>query len=215
MSHRQTSTGASPISGKTVAPSPCLQSGRPCSSCSLSTSLSALLTFVMQYIMSDVAQKTTYDMRRELDYKLAVLPLRYYDMHSNGEILSRMTNDMDTISTTLQQSLTQVIVSVFQVLGYIYMMLTISGKLTIVTLATLRCTSSRRHSSHENRRNSTVHSRCTLVASAVMQRRCTPATASSRRLAMSRTRLPPSKQSTMICTRSGGKLSSCQVSCFP
>jgi len=99
--------------------------------------LSALLTFVMQYIMSDVAQKTTYDMRRELDYKLAALPLRYYDMHSNGEILSRMTNDMDTISTTLQQGLTQVIVSVFQILGYIYMMLTISGKLTIVTLATL------------------------------------------------------------------------------
>src|SRR5664280_77292 len=85
--------------------------------------LSALLTFVMQYIMSDVAQKTTYDMRKELDYKLAVLPLRYYDM--------------DTISTTLQQGLTQVIVSVFQILGYIYMMLTISGKLTLVTLATL------------------------------------------------------------------------------
>ena len=99
--------------------------------------LSALLTFVMQYIMSDVAQRTTYDMRKELDYKLAALPLRYYDMHSNGEILSRMTNDMDTISTTLQQGLTQVIVSVFQILGYIYMMLTISGKLTIVTLATL------------------------------------------------------------------------------
>jgi ATP-binding cassette subfamily B protein len=58
-------------------------------------------------------------------------------MHSNGEILSRMTNDMDTISTTLQQGLTQVIVSVFQILGYIYMMLTISVKLTIVTLATL------------------------------------------------------------------------------
>ena len=91
----------------------------------------------MQYIMSDVAQKTTYAMRRELDYKLAALPLRYYDMHSNGEILSRMTNDMDTISTTLQQGLTQVIVSVFQILGYIYMMLTISGKLTLVTLATL------------------------------------------------------------------------------
>jgi len=99
--------------------------------------LSAFLTFVMQYIMSDVAQKTTYAMRKELDEKLAVLPLRYYDMHSNGEVLSRMTNDMDTISTTLQQGLTQVIVSVFQVLGYIYMMLTISGKLTLVTLATL------------------------------------------------------------------------------
>jgi ATP-binding cassette subfamily B protein len=99
--------------------------------------LSALLTFVMQYIMSDVAQKTTYAMRKELDDKLAALPLRYYDMHSNGEILSRMTNDMDTISTTLQQGLTQVIVSVFQVLGYVTMMLTISGKLTLVTLATL------------------------------------------------------------------------------
>ncbi len=99
--------------------------------------LSAFLTFVMQYIMSDVAQKTTYAMRKELDDKLAALPLRYYDAHSNGEILSRMTNDMDTISTTLQQGLTQVIVSVFQILGYIYMMLTISGKLTLVTLATL------------------------------------------------------------------------------
>lgn len=99
--------------------------------------LSALLTFIMQYIMSDVAQKTTYVMRRELDNKFAVLPLRYYDMHSNGEILSRMTNDMDTISTTLQQSLTQLIVSVFQILGYIYMMLTISGRLTLVALGTL------------------------------------------------------------------------------
>jgi len=99
--------------------------------------ISALLTFAMQYLMSDVAQKTTYAMRRELDYKLAVLPLSYYDSHSNGEILSRMTNDMDTISTTLQQGLTQVIVSVFQILGYIYMMLTISGKLTLVTIATL------------------------------------------------------------------------------
>jgi len=99
--------------------------------------LSALLTFVMQYIMSDVAQKTTYAMRTELDNKLAALPLSYYDSHSNGEILSRMTNDMDTISTTLQQSITQLIVSAFQILGYIYMMLTISGKLTLVALASL------------------------------------------------------------------------------
>jgi ATP-binding cassette subfamily B multidrug efflux pump len=99
--------------------------------------LSALLTFVMQYIMSDVAQKTTHDMRKELDDKLAVLPLRYYDTHSNGEILSRMTNDMDTISTTLQQSITQLITAAFQILGYIYMMITISGRLTLVALATL------------------------------------------------------------------------------
>ncbi|MCE5192609.1 MAG: ABC transporter ATP-binding protein [Candidatus Cryosericum sp.] len=99
--------------------------------------LSAVLNFLMHYLMADVAQKTTYTMRKELDDKLAVLPLRYYDSHSNGEILSRMTNDMDTISTTLQQSITQLIVSVFQILGYIYMMLTISGTLTLIALATL------------------------------------------------------------------------------
>jgi len=99
--------------------------------------LSSFLAFLMQYIMSDVAQRTTHDMRRELSDKLAALPLRYYDSHTTGEILSRMTNDMDTISTTLQQSITQLITAVFQILGYIYMMVTISGKLTLVAIATL------------------------------------------------------------------------------
>ena len=99
--------------------------------------LSALLTFLVQYIMSDVAQKTTYSMRKELYDKLTVLPLRYYDSHTTGEIMSRMTNDLDTISTTLQQSITQLIISATQIIGYIYMMLTISGSLTFITLATL------------------------------------------------------------------------------
>jgi ATP-binding cassette subfamily B protein len=99
--------------------------------------LSAFLTFLVQYIMSDVAQKTTYSMRKELYDKLTVLPLRYYDSHTTGEIMSRMTNDLDTISTTLQQSITQLIISATQIVGYIYMMLTISGKLTLITLATL------------------------------------------------------------------------------
>ncbi|MCX6087840.1 MAG: ABC transporter ATP-binding protein, partial [Caldiserica bacterium] len=99
--------------------------------------LSALLTFLVQYIMSDVAQKTTYSMRKELYDKLTILPLRYYDSHTTGEIMSRMTNDLDTISTTLQQSITQLIISATQIIGYIYMMLTISGSLTLITLATL------------------------------------------------------------------------------
>ncbi|MGB9694933.1 MAG: ABC transporter ATP-binding protein [Caldisericaceae bacterium] len=99
--------------------------------------LSAFLTFLVQYIMSDVAQKTTYLMRKELYEKLTVLPLRYYDSHTTGEIMSRMTNDLDTVSTTLQQSITQLIISATQIIGYIYMMLTISGKLTLITLATL------------------------------------------------------------------------------
>ncbi len=99
--------------------------------------LSALFTFVMQFLMSTVAQRTVYDMRRDVDFKLARLPLRYFDSHSNGDILSRVTNDVDTISSTLQQSLTQLIQSVLQMVGFIVMMLTISPALTGITLATL------------------------------------------------------------------------------
>lgn len=99
--------------------------------------LSALCTFVMQYIMSDVAQKTTNTLRYEVDEKLSKLPLRYFDSHPNGDILSRMTNDIDTISSTLQQSLTQVITSVLQIIGYIWMMVTINLVLTLIVLATL------------------------------------------------------------------------------
>ncbi len=99
--------------------------------------LSSFLTFFVQFIMSDVAQKTTYSMRKELYDKLTILPLRFYDSHTTGEIMSRMTNDLDTVSTTLQQSITQLIISATQIVGYIYMMLTISGKLTLIALTTL------------------------------------------------------------------------------
>jgi len=98
---------------------------------------SAFLTFLVQYLMSDVAQNTAYSLRKELYEKLTVLPLRYYDNHTAGEIMSRMTNDLDTISMTLQQSITQLIVSATQIVGFIYMMFTISGKLTLIALATL------------------------------------------------------------------------------
>jgi ATP-binding cassette subfamily B protein len=99
--------------------------------------LSSIFTFIMQYVMSSVAQKVVYGMRKNVDNKLALLPLKYFDSHSNGEILSRMTNDIDTISTTLQQSLTQVIQAIFQLLGYIVMMLTISPLLTLIVMLTL------------------------------------------------------------------------------
>ena len=99
--------------------------------------LSALCTFAMQFIMSDVAQKTVRTLRSEVDEKLSCLPLRYFDSHSYGDILSRMTNDIDTISSTLQQSLTQVITSVLQIVGYIWMMVTINLVLTLIVLATL------------------------------------------------------------------------------
>lgn len=99
--------------------------------------LSSLFNFLMSYIMSSVSQKVVYAMRKEVDEKLARLPLKYFDSHANGEILSRVTNDMDSVSSTLQQSLTQLITSVLQILGYIIMMFTISPLLTLFVMLTL------------------------------------------------------------------------------
>lgn len=99
--------------------------------------VSSVFSLVMGLVMSAVAQKTVRDMRMEVDEKLSRLPLRYFDLHSHGDILSRVTNDVDTIATTLQQSLTQVITSVITIIGYIVMMLTISGVLTLIVLAIL------------------------------------------------------------------------------
>lgn len=99
--------------------------------------LSSLFTFLMQFIMSSTSQKVVYAMRRQVDEKLGRLPLSYYDAHQNGEILSRMTNDIDTISGTLQQSMTQLITAVMQIIGYVIMMLTVSPVLTVIVMLTL------------------------------------------------------------------------------
>jgi len=99
--------------------------------------ISALFSLIMGLVMSGVSQKTVRDLRREVDEKLSRLPLKYFDMHAHGDILSRVTNDVDTIGTTLQQSLTQIITSVITIIGYIIMMLTISPVLTLIVIATL------------------------------------------------------------------------------
>lgn len=99
--------------------------------------VSAGFSLIMGLVMSGVSQKTVYDLRSEVDNKLARLPLKYFDMHPHGDILSRVTNDIDTISTTLQQSLTQIITSIITIIGYIVMMLTISPVLTLIVIATL------------------------------------------------------------------------------
>jgi ATP-binding cassette, subfamily B, multidrug efflux pump len=99
--------------------------------------LSALFQFFMQFVMSGVAQKTVFELRKAVDNKINKMPLRYFDSHPNGDTLSRVTNDIDTISTTLQQSLTQLISSALLIIGYVYMMLTISGVMTLIVLATL------------------------------------------------------------------------------
>jgi ATP-binding cassette subfamily B protein len=99
--------------------------------------ISAIFGYIQQYIMASVAQNTVYDMRSDVNEKLNKLPLKYYDSRTHGEILSRVTNDLDTVANTLQQSLTQLITSVVTIVGVIIMMLTISPVLTLVTLITL------------------------------------------------------------------------------
>lgn len=99
--------------------------------------LSALFSYFQQYIMAGVAQKTVYDLRRDVSDKLNRLPLKYFDGRTHGETLSRVTNDVDNISSTLQQSLTQLITSILTIIGVVVMMLTISPWLTLIAVVTL------------------------------------------------------------------------------
>src|SRR2546421_11067878 len=99
--------------------------------------ISAVFIYIQQYVMAGVAQRTVYRLRREVDEKLSRLPLKFFDSRTHGEILSRVVNDMDNISTTLQQSLTQLITSAVTLLGVIVLMLTISPILSLVVVLTL------------------------------------------------------------------------------
>ncbi|NLW92800.1 MAG: ABC transporter ATP-binding protein [Syntrophomonadaceae bacterium] len=98
---------------------------------------SAVFAYIQQYIMAGVAQQTVYAMRRDINDRLARLPLQFYDARTHGDILSRVTNDIDNIATTLQQSLTQLITSVVTLVGVVIMMLTISPWLTLIYLMVL------------------------------------------------------------------------------
>ena len=96
--------------------------------------VSALFAWGQQFIMAGVAQRTMFRLRRSVDEKLSRLPLRYFDDHARGDVLSRMTNDIDNISTTLQQNLTQIISSVLTIVGVLIMMLTISPLLAGISV---------------------------------------------------------------------------------
>lgn len=98
---------------------------------------SALFTFLQQYLMATIAQKTAAKIRREVFDKLMRLPLRYFDKHPHGDVLSRAVNDVDSINSSLQQAITQLVSSVITILGIIIMMLYISPWLSLVVLLTL------------------------------------------------------------------------------
>jgi ATP-binding cassette subfamily B multidrug efflux pump len=98
---------------------------------------SSVLSYIQGWIMSDVSMKITYRFRRDISKKINRMPLRYFDGTSHGEVLSRITNDVDTVSQSLNQSLTQIITSVTTVIGVLIMMLSISWQMTLVALAML------------------------------------------------------------------------------
>lgn len=99
--------------------------------------ISSLFTYLQGYVMSGVTAKVTYKLRKDISDKLHKLPLGYYDKTSQGDVLSRITNDVDTISQTLNQSLTQIITSVASIIGITIMMLSISWQLTLVAICIL------------------------------------------------------------------------------
>jgi ATP-binding cassette subfamily B protein len=97
-------------------------------------SILSIFAWGQAYVMAGVTQRTVYSLRRDVDAKLGRLPLKYFDDHPRGDVLSRVTNDIDNIGQTLQQSLTQLITSILTVIGVLVMMLTISWELALISL---------------------------------------------------------------------------------
>lgn len=99
--------------------------------------ISALFNYIQSYIMAGVTQKITFQFRDEISKKIHRLPMNYYDTRTYGEILSRITNDVDTLGQSLNQSITQLISSVATLIGVLIMMLTISPLMTVIALLML------------------------------------------------------------------------------
>ncbi|MDR0286682.1 MAG: ABC transporter ATP-binding protein/permease [Clostridiales bacterium] len=101
---------------------------------------SAVFAYIQGFIMSAVTMKVVYRLRNDINIKIHKLPFNYYDKTTHGEVLSRITNDVDTISQTMNQSLTQIITSITTLVGVTVMMFTISWQLTLVVLCSLPVT---------------------------------------------------------------------------
>lgn len=96
--------------------------------------LSAFFSYIQGFIMSSISMKVSYNMRKEISQKINRMPLKYFDSTNHGEILSCVTNDVDTVSQTLNQGLTQIVTSITTVIGVLVMMLTISYVMTLASL---------------------------------------------------------------------------------
>lgn len=99
--------------------------------------ISAVFSFIQGYIMTGISQKMTYRLRKEISEKINRMPMDYFDKMTHGEVLSRITNDIDTLGQSLNQSATQVITSVTTIIGVLVMMLSISPLMTVIALLIL------------------------------------------------------------------------------
>ena len=99
--------------------------------------VSSVFAWAQAYIMAGVSQRTVYRMRRDVDAKLSQLPLRYFDSHPRGDTLSRVTNDIDNIANSLQQTLTQLITALCTIIGVLAIMFWISPLLAVISLLTV------------------------------------------------------------------------------
>ncbi|MEG1991089.1 MAG: ABC transporter ATP-binding protein, partial [Christensenella sp.] len=99
--------------------------------------LAAMFTYMQQRLTAKVAQRTIYDLREAVDTKIQRLPLNYFDTHTHGDVLSRTTTDIERISTTIQQTMTQLITAVFTLTGIIIMMFTISWQMALIAILVL------------------------------------------------------------------------------
>ncbi len=99
--------------------------------------ISAIFSFIQGWIMTGVSQKIIKQLREEISQKINRMPMKYFDKKTHGEVLSVVTNDVDTLSTSLNQSITQVITSVTTLIGILVMMISISGKMTLIAILTL------------------------------------------------------------------------------
>ncbi len=96
--------------------------------------LSAVFSFIQGFVMTRISQKLTYKLRKDISEKINKLPMNYFDKKTNGEVLSVITNDIDTLGTNLNQSVTQIITSVCTLIGVAIMMLSISWQMTLISL---------------------------------------------------------------------------------
>ena len=128
------------ISGMNITPGAGVditQLGRVLGLAALVYLLGAAFSWGQGFIMAGITQRTMYGLRREVEEKLARLPLRYFDSHPHGDILSRVTNDIDNLTTTLQQGLSQLLTSVLTIIGVMGMMFWISPLLAAVSVITI------------------------------------------------------------------------------